>query len=142
MMNSIRPTVLIIDDESKIRRLLSRSLDGLGFDVLMSASAEEAMFLLEKSKPDIIILDYMMPEVDGLTFLCEMRKKYSIPTIFLSARDEVRIKTKALELGADDYVVKPFSMEELTARIKAVLRRSRANSEKAPRANCAQLETW
>ena len=132
MMNSIRPTVLIIDDESKIRRLLSRSLDGFGFDVLLSASAEEAMFLLEKSKPDIIILDYMMPQVDGLTFLSEMRKRYSIPTIFLSARDEVRIKTKALELGADDYVVKPFSMEELTARIKAVLRRSRVNSEKAP----------
>ena len=119
-----RLTVLIVDDESKIRRLLSRSLESEGFDVAATDSGLRALEFLKSGKCDLIILDYMMPEMDGLEFLRELRKKSTTPVIMLSARDEISKKTEALELGADDYVVKPFSVEEITARIRAVLRRS------------------
>lgn len=119
-----RITILIVDDESKIRRLLSRSLEAEGFDVAVSDSAASAAEFLKSSRCNLIILDYMMPEVDGMAFLAELRKTSSIPVIMLSAREEIAKKTKALELGADDYVVKPFSIEEMSARIRAILRRS------------------
>lgn len=121
-----RTTILIVDDESKIRRLLSRSLESEGFDVAASDSAMSAEEYLKNGHCDLIILDYMMPEKDGMSFLEELRKKSSIPVIMLSAREEIARKTQALELGADDYVVKPFSIEEMTARIRAVLRRAGA----------------
>ena len=114
-----RTTILIVDDESKIRRLLSRSLEAEGFDVAVADSAMSASEYLKNGHCDLIILDYMMPEIDGMAFLGELRKKSSIP-----AREEIAKKTQALELGADDYVVKPFSIEEMTARIRAILRRS------------------
>ena len=113
-----RTTILIVDDESKIRRLLSRSLEAEGFDVAVADSAMSASEYLKNGHCDLIILDYMMPEIDGMAFLAELRKKS------LSAREEIAKKTQALELGADDYVVKPFSIEEMTARIRAILRRS------------------
>ena len=119
-----RTTILIVDDESKIRRLLSRSLETEGFDVAVADSAMSASEFLKNGHCDLIILDYMMPEIDGMAFLAELRKKSSIPVIMLSAREEIAKKTQALELGADDYVVKPFSIEEMTARIRAILRRS------------------
>jgi len=119
-----RTTILIVDDESKIRRLLSRSLEAEGFDVAVADSAMSASEYLKNGHCDLIILDYMMPEIDGMAFLAELRKKSSIPVIMLSAREEIAKKTQALELGADDYVVKPFSIEEMTARIRAILRRS------------------
>ena len=118
-----RTTILIVDDESKIRRLLSRSLEAEGFDVAVADSAMSASEYLKNGHCDLIILDYMMPEIDGMAFLAELRKKSSIP-VMLSAREEIAKKTQALELGADDYVVKPFSIEEMTARIRAILRRS------------------
>ena len=111
-----RTTILIVDDESKIRRLLSRSLEAEGFDVAVADSAMSASEYLKNGHCDLIILDYMMPEIDGMAFLAEL--------IMLSAREEIAKKTQALELGADDYVVKPFSIEEMTARIRAILRRS------------------
>ena len=119
-----RTTILIVDDESKIRRLLSSSLEAEGFDVAVADSAMSASEYLKNGHCDLIILDYMMPEIDGMAFLAELRKKSSIPVIMLSAREEIAKKTQALELGADDYVVKPFSIEEMTARIRAILRRS------------------
>ena len=119
-----RTTILIVDDESKIRRLLSRSLEAEGFDVAVADSAMSASEYLKNGHCDLIILDYMMPEIDGMAFLAELRKKSSIPVIMLSAREEIAKKTQALEVGADDYVVKPFSIEEMTARIRAILRRS------------------
>lgn len=123
--------ILIIDDESKIRRYVSRALEKEGFDVATAADGEEGLKVIDSllEKPDLVVVDYMMPEMDGLTFLTELRRKSQVPVIFLSARFEVSLKTKALELGADDYIVKPFSMEELIARINAILRRfSQANS--------------
>ena len=119
-----RTTILIVDDESKIRRLLSRSLETEGFDVAVADSAMSASEFLKNGHCDLIILDYMMPEIDGMAFLAELRKKSSIPVIMLSAREEIAKKTQALELGADDYVVKPFSPRELVARVKAVLART------------------
>ena len=118
-----RTTILIVDDESKIRRLLSRSLETEGFDVAVADSAMSASEFLKNGHCDLIILDYMMPEIDGMAFLAELRKKSSIPVIMLSAREEIAKKTQAWELGAD-HVVKPFSIEEMTARIRAILRRS------------------
>ena len=103
-----RTTILIVDDESKIRRLLSRSLEAEGFDVAVADSAMSASEYLKNGHCDLIILDYMMPEIDGMAFLAELRKKSSIPVIMLSAREEIAKKTQALELGADDYVVKPL----------------------------------
>lgn len=93
-------------------------------DAAVADSAMSASEFLKNGHCDLIILDYMMPEIDGMAFLAELRKKSSIPVIMLSAREEIAKKTQALELGADDYVVKPFSIEEMTARIRAILRRS------------------
>ena len=118
-----RTTILIVDDESKIRRLLSRSLEAEGFDVAVADSAMSASEYLKNGHCDLIILDYMMPEIDGMAFLAELRKKSSIPVIMLSAREEIAKKTQALELGADDYLPKPFHLAELSARIRSVLRR-------------------
>lgn len=138
-MTSFRPLVLLIDDESKMRRLLSRSLESEGFDVVSADSAEDGFSVLKKGqeKPDLIILDYMMPDMDGLMFLEKLRKDDSTPVIMLSAISETPKKTKALELGADDYVVKPFSLKELIARMRAVLRRS----EGSPRAEYEKILT-
>lgn len=119
-----RKTVLIVDDESKIRRLLSKSLEIEGFDVAEADSGINALKFLEGREVDLIVLDYMMPEMDGLEFLEKLRKTSEVPVIMLSAREEVSKKTRALELGADDYVVKPFSIDEINARIRAVLRRT------------------
>lgn len=133
MLTASRYLIHLIDDESKIRRLLARSLEIEGFDVVASDSGKQALQTIKKQvqKPDLIILDYMMPEMDGLMFLQELRKTESIPVIMLSAVGEVSKKAKALELGADDYVVKPFSVEEMIARIHAVLRRTQGRSGKA-----------
>lgn len=120
-----KPLILVIDDESKIRRFVCQSLEREGYDVASAGDGEEALDVYEalSEKPDLVIVDYMMPTMDGLEFLERFRKGSATPVIFLSARSETTIKTQALEAGADDYVVKPFSIEELTARVKAVLRR-------------------
>lgn len=136
-----RTTILIVDDESKIRRLLSRSLEAEGFDVAVADSAMSASEYLKNGHCDLIILDYMMPEIDGMAFLAELRKKSSIPVIMLSAREEIAKKTQALELGADDYVVKPFSIEEMTARIRAILRRS-GGVKTRPYRQLTDLSLW
>lgn len=91
-----RTTILIVDDESKIRRLLSRSLEAEGFDVAVADSAMSASEYLKNGHCDLIILDYMMPEIDGMAFLAELRKKSSIPVIMLSAREEIAKKTPSL----------------------------------------------
>jgi len=117
---------MIIDDESRIRRFLSIGLEESGFDVCVFDNGLSALsaFRSMQEKPNLIVLDYMMPEMDGLEFLTEIRKSFSVPVIVLSAKDEVPSKTKAFLLGADDYVTKPFALEELIARIGAVLKRT------------------
>lgn len=121
--------VLVVDDEVSIRELLSFNLKKNAYDVLEAADGRQALKMVQEEKPDLLLLDLMLPEMDGLE-VCRRLKEHpataDIPVIMLTARDEEIDKVLGLELGADDYVTKPFSMRELLSRIKAVLRRSTA----------------
>ncbi len=115
--------ILVIDDEAPIRRLLRTGLATQGFDVFEAASAAEGRALLAREKPDLVLLDLGLPDADGLDLLRAMRSGGDLtPVIVLSARGEERAKIDALDIGADDYVTKPFGMGELVARLRAALR--------------------
>ena len=115
--------ILVIDDEAPIRRLLRTGLATQGFDVFEAASAAEGRALLARVKPDLLVLDLGLPDADGLDLLRAMRSGGDLtPVIVLSARGEERAKIDALDIGADDYVTKPFGMGELVARLRAALR--------------------
>lgn len=120
--------VLIVDDEKGIREIIKEYCLNEGYNVFESENGIECLSMLEKVKIDIIILDIMMPKMDGYTALSKIREKYDIPVIMLSARSDEYDKLQSFDLGVDDYVTKPFSPKELIARIKAVL--SRSNNEK------------
>ncbi|HEX6878018.1 MAG TPA: response regulator [Nocardioidaceae bacterium] len=116
--------VLVVDDEVAILRTLSISLRAHGFDVLTAADGRTAMEACREDKPDLMILDLGLPDVSGVTVLRELREWSSMPVIVLSARQDATDKVEALDVGADDYVTKPFGMEELMARVRAAVRRS------------------
>ena len=116
-------TILVVDDEERIRALLQAYLTQEGFRVIAAANGLEALPLVERENPDLILLDIMMPEMDGYEFLRLYSKTHNEPVILLTARLDESEKVVGLELGADDYVTKPFSLRELTARIRMVLRR-------------------
>jgi DNA-binding response OmpR family regulator len=116
-------TILAIDDVANIRILISSYLEQEGYRVLTAANGREALAVAQHGQPDLIILDLMMPEMGGYEFLREYGKEHDTPIIILTARLEESDKVLGLELGADDYVTKPFSMRELTARVRAILRR-------------------
>jgi two-component system response regulator ResD len=116
-------TVLLVDDEQAIRELLALYLTKEGFTVLEAANGAEALIKNQEHKPDIIILDIMMPVLDGLEVCRQIRKISNIPIIMLTSRAEDEDRIMGLELGADDYVTKPFNSREVVARVKAVLRR-------------------
>ena len=115
--------VLIIDDESLIRDVVKEYCKNEGFNVLEAENGEEGLELLETNNVDIIVLDIMMPKMDGYTFFSKMKEKYDIPTIVLSARGEEYDKLFGFSVGIDDYLTKPFSPKELIARIKAISKR-------------------
>ena len=115
--------VLIIDDESLIRDVVKEYCKNEGFNVLEAENGEEGLELLEANNVDIIVLDIMMPKMDGYTFFSKMKEKYDIPTIVLSARGEEYDKLFGFSVGIDDYLTKPFSPKELIARIKAISKR-------------------
>jgi DNA-binding response OmpR family regulator len=117
-------TILVVDDEKRLVSLVEAYLAQEGFRVVTASNGREALFLARQEKPDLIILDIMMPEMDGYEFMRLHRKEYPTPIILLTARVEDDDKIIGLELGADDYVTKPFRPRELTARIRAVLRRT------------------
>src|SRR3970040_1277159 len=123
------PLVLTVDDELGILRLMQMELSAQGFQVISATSGEAALELLKEHKPDIALVDLMMPEMSGMELMKRMQKTHPVAVIFVTARDTEQEKICGLALGADDYVVKPFSPEELSARIRAVLRRSNAGSE-------------
>lgn len=116
--------ILIADDEAKMRDLVKMYLERDGFKVVEAADGEQALSLLKINTFDLVILDIMMPKVDGLSVCKEIRKSLDIPVIMLTARGEEIDRVLGFELGADDYVVKPFSPRELVARVKALLRRT------------------
>ena len=115
-------TVLVVDDEPPIRRFLRTSLGAAGHRVVTAENAGEATAMVAAEKPDVVILDLGLPDQSGLDVIAEIRSKSPVPIIVLSARSDERAKVEALDLGADDYVAKPFGMAELMARIRAALR--------------------
>ena len=117
-------TILIIDDDKKLNNLLSDYFSKFGFKVTTVTHPDEGLKILKRELPDIIILDIMLPKMDGFEVCKEIRKEYSVPIIMLTARGEVTDRIVGLELGADDYLPKPFEPRELVARIQSVLRRS------------------
>ncbi|MDT3699730.1 MAG: response regulator transcription factor [Thermincola sp.] len=123
--------ILIADDEAKMRDLVKMYLVREGYKVSEAADGEQALSQLSKNTFDLVILDIMMPKIDGLTVCKEIRKNSDIPVIMLTARGEEIDRVLGFELGADDYVVKPFSPRELAARVKALLRRTAAKPSAA-----------
>lgn len=118
------PRILIVDDEQAIIKFLRANLQAEDYKVLVAMDGAEALETVEKELPDLIILDIMMPKTDGVEVCRRLREWSQIPIIMLSARGDVKDKIKCLNLGADEYVSKPFAVEELIARVKAVLRRT------------------
>ncbi|OUC05991.1 transcriptional regulator, partial [Litorilinea aerophila] len=116
-------TILVVDDKKSLRTMVQSYLTQEGFRVVTAADGREALFVAREEKPDLIILDLMMPEMGGYEFLRVYSKEAQTPIIILTARVDETDKVLGLELGADDYVTKPFSLRELTARVRAVLRR-------------------
>ncbi|MGB7537403.1 MAG: response regulator transcription factor [Anaerolineales bacterium] len=117
-------TILVVDDELKITNLVRDYLVRAGFQVLTAADGREALAAARERKPDLLIVDLGLPDIDGLDVTRTLRRESAMPMIILTARDEETDKILGLELGADDYMTKPFSPKELVARVRAVLRRS------------------
>lgn len=117
---------MVVDDQSSVRQLLREYLTEQGFRVLVATDGQEAIYMARHEQPDVILLDIMMPKMDGFQFLMHFRKERRTPVIVVTAREEETDAVLALQLGADDYIVKPFRMRELVARIQAVLRRSQS----------------
>jgi DNA-binding response OmpR family regulator len=122
-------TILVVDDEPAVTDLLAYNLRKANYEVQVAATGLEALHLAHVLQPDLILLDVMIPEMDGLDVCRELRKTSSIPVIMITARGEEVDRVVGLELGADDYVCKPFSIRELMSRIKAVLRRSQLEQQ-------------
>ena len=118
-----KPAVLVVDDEPQILRVMRASFPIRGYEVLTASSGKEALDQLSKQVPDLVILDLAMPEMSGLEVCRRVREFSTVPIIILSAKGSESDKVAALDLGADDYVTKPFGMDELLARARAVLRR-------------------
>jgi two-component system KDP operon response regulator KdpE len=121
---TVEPLILAVDDEAGILRLIRLELTEQGFRVVVAADGEEAIRTFEQQRPDVVVLDIMLPDMSGLEVMRRLRERTNTPIILLTARDHDEDKVKGLELGADDYVVKPFNPQELTARVRAVMRRA------------------
>jgi two-component system, OmpR family, alkaline phosphatase synthesis response regulator PhoP len=121
--------ILVVDDEPSVTDLIAYNLRKALYDVQVVAGGRDALRLAREYKPDLILLDLMLPEVDGLDVCRELRKSSAVPIIMITARGEEIDRVLGLEIGADDYVTKPFSVRELMARIKAVLRRTQKDGE-------------
>ena len=135
-----RERLLLVDDEENLRTMLAAALAHSGFEVDTVANGRDALTRTKEILPDLILLDVMMPDLDGFEVCRRLRAEYvKVPIIFLTARDETRDKVRGLTTGGDDYLVKPFSLEELVARVEAVLRRAGA-AHSAVILRCEDLE--
>jgi two-component system OmpR family response regulator len=133
--------VLVVDDESYITDLVATALRYEGFEVASAANGREALSLVESFRPELIVLDVMLPDLDGFDVQRKLLERGGrVPVLFLTARDATEDKVRGLTIGGDDYVTKPFSLEELVARIRAILRRSRASGSSPARLQFADLE--
>jgi two-component system KDP operon response regulator KdpE len=115
--------VLVVDDEPKVRRAVRTSLGARGYDVQLAANAEEALAEFRRHRPDLVLLDLQLPDLSGLEVCQEIREQSDVPIVILSVQGDEPTKVRALDLGADDYVTKPFGVDELLARMRAALRR-------------------
>jgi len=131
--------ILVIDDDKKITALLRRTLLFEGFDVVVAGDGEEGLLVAASQNPDLVVLDVLMPGMDGWQVCRQLRRTSEVPVLMLTARDEVTDRVRGLELGADDYLVKPFALEELIARIRAILRRVRTSPEAGKRLKFTDL---
>jgi two-component system response regulator MprA len=124
-VDTMRRQIMVVDDDEKITSMLRRSLTFEGYEVLSANNGQEALKQLMEKEPDLLILDVMMPYVDGFEVCRRLRQAGSnIPVLMLTAKDDVKDRVKGLDTGADDYLVKPFALEELLARVRALLRRT------------------
>jgi DNA-binding response OmpR family regulator len=119
-----KTTILTVDDDPQLLRLVVRNLQFEGYEVLEASNGEQALEQIERHEPDLVLLDVMMPKMDGFAVCSRVREFSTVPIIVVTARGQEQDKVRGLELGADDYLTKPFSVEELLARVRAVLRRA------------------
>jgi DNA-binding response OmpR family regulator len=131
-MNAPMARVLVVDDEPMVREVLARYLEREGFEVQTAEDGEQALAAFETSPPDLVLLDLMLPRIDGLEVFRRMRERTRSPVIMLTAKGEETDRVVGLELGADDYVTKPFSPREVVARVRAVLRRTAGQAPASP----------
>ncbi|RUL70212.1 response regulator [Dyella choica] len=132
-MTAANPCVLVIDDETQIRKFLDIGLRAEGYDVLLAANAAEGLALAATRNPDLVILDIGLPDREGHEVLAELRQWTQVPVLMLSVRDAENEKVKALDTGANDYMTKPFGIQELMARLRALLRNRATGAEALPR---------
>ena len=138
-MTTSAPRILVIDDEAQIRRFLDIGLRAEGYEVLLASNAAEGLALAVTQSPDLLILDIGLPDRDGHEVLAEVRQWSQLPVLMLSVRDAEAEKVRALDLGADDYMTKPFGIQELMARLRALLRNRPGEPEVPPRYDDGRL---
>jgi two-component system, OmpR family, KDP operon response regulator KdpE len=138
-MTSAAARILVIDDEAQIRRFLDIGLRAEGYEVLLAATAAEGLALAATRTPDLIILDIGLPDTEGHTVLAELRRWSQLPVLMLSVRDAESEKVRALDRGANDYMTKPFGIQELMARLRALLRNRPGEPEVPPRYDDGRL---
>ncbi|HZS79751.1 MAG TPA: response regulator transcription factor [Ktedonobacteraceae bacterium] len=128
-MPARKTTILTADDDPQLLRLMTRNLQLEGYEVIPTSDGQQALEEIERNSPDLVLLDVMMPKMDGFTVCNRVRQFSSVPIIIVTARGQDQDKVRGLDLGADDYLTKPFSVDELLARVRAVLRRSQLSAK-------------
>ncbi len=131
-METVRKRVLVVDDEAVLRETLAYNLRREGYDALLAPDGQQGLNMIRRERPDLVILDLMMPGMDGLEVCRALRRDSDVPVLILTAKDDEVDKVVGLEIGADDYVTKPFSMRELLARVKSHLRRAERHQAEGP----------
>ena len=132
------PKILVVDDEATILQTLRFNLERNGYAVCTAGDGRQALSVVETEKPDLVLLDIMLPVLDGIEVCREIRRRSSVPVLMLTAKDQEIDKVLGLEIGADDYITKPFSIYELLARVKAHLTASRAAEHAGPQRRAAR----
>ena len=127
-MPAKKTTILVADDDPQLLRLVTRNLQFEGYEVLPASDGQQALEQIEAQRPDLVLLDVMMPKMDGFSVCHRTREFSTVPIILVTARGQEQDKIRGLDLGADDYLTKPFSVDELLARVRAVLRRAQFNA--------------